>query len=104
MAHAINQIEWIRRQLYDLQTVLADTGDDKAPLIKASDVVDGTLIAVEEKLIQMKLTGNGQDGPRWPTMLSGRLRYLASTVAIYDFPQPTSSAKCRRSWKNSYRR
>ena len=92
VAHAINQIEWIRRQLYDLQTVLADTGDDKAPLIKASDVVDGTLIAVEEKLIQMKLTGNGQDGPRWPTMLSGRLRYLASTVAIYDFP-PTDQQR-----------
>jgi hypothetical protein len=93
VAHAINQLEWIRRQLYDLQAVLEDMGaEDKAPLIKALGEVDGTLIAVEEKLIQVTLTGTGQDGSQSPIMLSGRLRYLASTVSIYDFP-PTDQQR-----------
>ena len=92
VAHAINQLEWIRRQLYDLKDLLEDAGDDMPALIEAADEVDGTLIAVEEKMIQMKLTGTGQDGVRWPAMLSGRIRYLAGTVATYDFP-PTDQQR-----------
>ena len=88
VAGAVNELEWIRRQLYDLQAVLSDAaaGDDRASLVEAIGEVDGTLIAVEEKLIQMKTTGTGQDWIRWPTMLSGRLGYLIRNVATYDFP------------------
>ncbi len=88
VATAVNQLEWIRRQLYDLQAVLSDAaaGDDRASLVEAIAEVDGTLIAVEEKLVQMKRTGTGQDQIRWPTMLSGRLGYLIRVVAISDFP------------------
>ena len=103
VAGAVNQLEWIRRQLYDLkdvleaagddkQDVLEAAGDDKQALIEAADEVDGTLIAIEEKVIQMKLTGTGQDGVRWPAMLSSRIRYLAGTVATYDFP-PTDQQR-----------
>ena len=90
VANAVNQLEWIRRQLYDLQAVLADAGRES--LIEAAGEVDGTLIAVEEKMIQMKLTGTGQDGVRWPAMLSSRIRYLAGTVATSDFP-PTDQQR-----------
>jgi hypothetical protein len=83
---AINQLEWLRRQLYDLQAVLADAPAGRDSLIEATEEVDGTLIAVEEKLVQMKLTGTGQDNVRWPTMLSGRIGYLIRNVATYDFP------------------
>ncbi len=83
---AINQLEWIRRQLYDLQAVLAEAEADWESLIEAVAEVDGTLIAVEEKLVQMKRTGTGQDQIRWPTMLSGRIGYLIRNVATYDFP------------------
>ena len=88
VAHAVNQLEWIRRQLYDLQAVLTDAaaGDDRAAVVEAITEVDGTLISVEEKLIQMKRTGTGQDQIRWPTMLSGRLGYLIRVVAVADFP------------------
>ncbi len=86
VAAAVNQLEWIRRQLYDLQAVLADAGDTQASLVEVAAEVDGTLIAVEEKLIQMKKTGTGQDQIRWPTMLSGRLAYLIRVVAVSDFP------------------
>src|SRR5262249_6293206 len=44
---------------------------------------------VEEKLIQRKLTGQGQDGTRWPAKLVSKLAYLASGVASSDFP-PTA--------------
>ena len=86
IAHAVNQIEWLRRQLLDLQAVVANTGDGQKSVVEAIDEVGGTLIAVEEKLIQMKLTGTGQDRVRWPTMLSGRFTYLIRNVATYDFP------------------
>ena len=86
IAHAVNQIEWLRRQLLDLQAVVADTGDGQKSVVEAIEEVGGTLIAVEEKLIQMKLTGTGQDRVRWPAMLSGRFGYLIRNVATYDFP------------------
>jgi len=86
ITHAVNQIEWLRRQLLDLQAVVADTGDGQQSVVEAIDEIGGTLIAVEEKLIQMKLTGTGQDRVRWPTMLSGRFAYLSRNVATYDFP------------------
>ena len=82
----MNQIEWLRRQLLDLQAVVADTGDGQKSVVEAIEEVGGTLIAVEEKLIQMKLTGTGQDRVRWPAMLSGRFDYLIRNVATYDFP------------------
>ncbi len=86
VAGAINQLEWIRRQLYDLQAVLTDAGDDRASLVEAIAEVDGTVIAVEEKMVQLRRTGTGQDNIRWPTMLQGRLAYLIRNVATYDFP------------------
>lgn len=34
----------------------------------------------------MKVTGTGQDRVRWPSMLVGKIAYLASTVAVADYP------------------
>jgi photosystem II stability/assembly factor-like uncharacterized protein len=90
-AELVNRIEWIRRQLYDLRAVLEDR-DDVDEIVEAADELDTKLIGVEEQLIQMKLTGTGQDGIRWPTMLIGRLRYLAGTVGVGDFP-PTDQSR-----------
>jgi hypothetical protein len=86
-AKSINQIEWIRRQLYDLEAVAEDL-DNAAQIISAADELDGSLIGIEEKLLQLKLTGTGQDGVRWPAKVMRRLSYLARVVAIADF-QPT---------------
>lgn len=90
-AQMINRIELVRRQLYDLQTTLAarsGAGEVGAVL----DSVDRRLIDVEEELIQLKVTGTGQDGVRWPAMLVERLSYLAGTVATADFP-PTDQQR-----------
>jgi hypothetical protein len=43
---------------------------------------------VEENLIQLRVTGTGQDGVRWPAQVSERLRYLIGNTATGDF-KPT---------------
>ena len=85
-AESINRIEWIRRQLLDLQAVAEDFGTNTQAIIANADELNGTLIAVEEKLLQLKITGTGQDRVRWPTKVWGRLTYLANAVAVADFP------------------
>lgn len=88
-AVAINRIEWTRRQLQDLGAILRDQGGNgTTELLAASDSLERKLIAVEEHLIQLRLTGTGQDGVRWPARLSERLRYLMGNVATADF-RPT---------------
>ena len=90
-AGMINRIEWIRRQLYDLNAILQEQGENEE-VVTASKELDERLIGVEENLIQMKLTGTGQDAVRWPAMLVGRLGHLANGVAVADFP-PTDQER-----------
>ncbi len=91
VAELVNRIEWMRRQLYDLKAVLEDKGGEDE-VIAAADALDEKLIGVEETLIQMKLTGTGQDAIRWPLMLFSKIGYLAGTVGVADFP-PTDQAR-----------
>jgi hypothetical protein len=86
-AEAINRIEWLRRQLADLAPILEEQGDAR-DLLQAGDSLVRRLIAVEEDLIQLRLTGTGQDGVRYPAKVSERLRYLLGNVATADF-RPT---------------
>jgi hypothetical protein len=39
-------------------------------------------------MIQLKLSGTGQDDTRWPMMLASRITWLAGNVATADF-RPT---------------
>jgi photosystem II stability/assembly factor-like uncharacterized protein len=84
-AELINTIEWIRRQIYDLKDVVNGM-EGIEDIVSSADELDGTLIALEEKLFQLKLTGTGQDRVRWPTKLAGKIAYLAGVVAVADFP------------------
>ncbi len=84
-AEMVNQIEWVRRQVYDLKAVLKDQKADKE-ILEAADSLDKKLIAVEENLLQLRLTGTGQDDVRWPLKVVGKLAYLADAVATADFP------------------
>lgn len=83
-AELINRSEWIRRQLYDLKAVLQERGDAR-DILKAASDLDQKLIGVEEKLIQLKITGTGQDRVRWPVKLVGKLEHLANAVSVADF-------------------
>ena len=47
--------------------------------------LDSVATALENKMIQLKHSGKGQDAIRLPGMLMEKLSYLSSTVAIADF-------------------
>jgi hypothetical protein len=88
-ASAINRIEWTRRQVVDLEAILRDQGGTGTnEILQASRALNDKLIAVEEYLIQLRLTGTGQDGVRYPAKVSERLRYLIGAVGTSDF-KPT---------------
>jgi photosystem II stability/assembly factor-like uncharacterized protein len=91
-AEAINQIELLRRQLEDLKDVVAER-DDAEELGAAADSLGEALVAIEGNLIQLRATGTGQDGVRWPSQLVERLGYLAQSVAIGDFPPTDAEAE-----------
>jgi photosystem II stability/assembly factor-like uncharacterized protein len=81
-AAMVNQIELVRRQLYDLKPVLSEGGEAE-DLISGADELDAKLIEVEEQILQLKNTG--PDGVRWPAMIVDRLRYLVGNVSTADF-------------------
>jgi len=81
----INKIERIRRQLYDLKAILK-TQKNKRKIIESIDSVNTAFMTLEGKMIRLKVTGTGQDDVRFPAMLASRIRYLASAVAVSDFP------------------
>ncbi|HXY32253.1 MAG TPA: hypothetical protein VEI06_16215 [Gemmatimonadaceae bacterium] len=87
----INALEIVRRQLVDL-TALAGKDTSMAAMKSASDSLEQKLVAVERQLYQMRLTGRGQDGVRWPAELVEQLTYLARNVGSSDYP-PTAQAK-----------
>ena len=91
VAGMVNQLEWVRRQLYDLNRVLEDRGD-VPEILEAATELDEKLIAAETDLIRLLGTGTGQDGVRWAPKLAEEIRYLAGAVATGDFA-PTDQAR-----------
>jgi hypothetical protein len=87
VADMINQIEWIRKQLYDLKVMLKEKHGTET-IIKAGDELDQKFIEIENFLFSMELSGSG-DGLRWPDKFYVKLRFLANDIGKSDFP-PTS--------------
>jgi len=54
-------------------------------VIKAAAALNKKLIAIEENLIQRRLTGQGQDTVRWPPKLISKINYLANGLGGADF-------------------
>jgi hypothetical protein len=88
VADMINQIEWIRKQIYDLKALLEED-KDTAEIQKSSDDLDKLFISVEENLFQMRLSGSSQDMFRFPIKLYGKLGGLAGGVGRSDFAPTT---------------
>ncbi len=85
LAEDINRIEKIRRQLLDMKAMLKTQEKEKS-LCKLVGSMDTAFILLEGKMIRLKITGTGQDDVRYPARLASRIRYLASVVAVADFP------------------
>lgn len=90
VAKMVNRIEWMRKQIYDLQEMIKKK-EEVEDVTKAGKELDEKLIAVEENLIQLKLTGGSQDILRWPMKLYGKISMLAGSITSGDYP-PTDQA------------
>lgn len=83
----VNRIEWIRRQLYDAIDILEDQGESE-DLVETAGALDAALVMIEDELIQLQVTGTGQDQVRFPGKALERLNYLMGGVTTADF-RPT---------------
>jgi len=90
VAGMVNRIEWMRHQVNELRARLEDTKDSAqvADVSTAADSLDAHLVALEGKMIQLKLSGTGQDDTRWPMMLASRIAWVVGNIATGDF-RPT---------------
>ena len=89
LAASVNQIESLRVQLTSLENQLG-TDDTAKAIRKAADGLADKLIGVEGNLLQLKLTGRGQDGTRWAPMLLQKISYLAAEVGGSSDFSPTT--------------
>ncbi len=80
----VNQIEVIRGQIQKLTATLEGASDSVAVKPRA-EALEKKLIEIEENLIQLKLTGQGQDTVRYPPKLLTKINYLAGGLASGDF-------------------
>jgi hypothetical protein len=91
----INQVELVRKQIVDMSGYVEGRPDAGA-IVKAGKDLDQKLVAFEETLFQMRLTGGGQDVFRNPTKLYEHIGFLAQMVETSwgnvgsDYP-PTSA-------------
>lgn len=83
-AAAVARIEAVRVQL----DVLRRHGNADADVRRLADSVEAALIAEEMNLVDLRLTGAGQDGVRFGSKLIGKLGYLFNGMTSSDF-RPT---------------
>ncbi len=94
----INQIELIRKQIYDLKELLE--GDESAgPVITAGEELDKKLMAVEDNFFDLRLAWAGDDYLRWPDKLHTKLSKLARYIGQSDFPPTTQQVEVHEMFK-----
>jgi len=99
MAATVNQIESLRAQLVALGRELG-TDDTSKPVHKATDVLGEKLAGIEASLLQLRLTGRGQDDCRWAPMLLQKLYYLFNQLeSSADFPPTTQQTAVQEELK-----
>jgi photosystem II stability/assembly factor-like uncharacterized protein len=89
LVEMINLAETLRGQLASLRAVLAGESGPK-DVRDAAEALDKKIVAVEENLFQVRVTGRGQDILRAPMKLVEQLLYLANHVTSGDFA-PTAA-------------
>jgi len=82
-AGLINELERVRSQLQALSRTV-----DNQEIRALAEAMEGKMADVESNLIELRLTGRGQDGVRFGSRLLGKLGYLANGLAATDF-KPT---------------
>jgi len=83
-ADAVHRIEDVRVQLEAISRVV-----DDAVVKRAADSLQRQLVDAEMNLVELRMTGRGQDGVRFGSRLIGKLGYLANGIASSDH-RPTN--------------
>ncbi|HEX9754713.1 MAG TPA: hypothetical protein VGA42_03365 [Gemmatimonadales bacterium] len=87
----INRSELVRSQLRSLKATLG--GDSvTADVRAAADSLAEKVVGLEENLLQLRITGRGQDVIRYPAKLAEKLAYLAGDISGADYA-PTGSQR-----------
>ncbi len=95
----VNQIESLRAQLVAFGKELG-TDEASKPVRKAADDLAEKLAGIEGTLLQLKLTGRGQDDCRWSPMLLQKVGYLFSQLdSSADFPPTTQQSAVQEELK-----
>jgi photosystem II stability/assembly factor-like uncharacterized protein len=76
-AEMIDQIERLRSRIQALGS---------ADIRAVADSLERKLMDVEGRLIDLRMTGRGQDEVRWPVRAAGQISYLAGGIASSDYP------------------
>lgn len=84
-----NSIEWIRKQIDDLQDFMKTDGVGK-DVIEASVKLDQKFIDVEQKLFVLRTTGASENGLRFPQQFYSHIKMLGNYVMNGD-ARPTKS-------------
>jgi photosystem II stability/assembly factor-like uncharacterized protein len=91
---AVNKAESARGQLAALQVRLGDKGPKDVK--DAAEALDRKLLAAEEDLFQVRVTGRGQDLLRWPMKVTEQLAYLLGRVTESDFAPTAAQLEVRQ--------
>ena len=83
-ASAVTRADLVRAQLENLRRLNSD-----AEVKKAADALNTKLADAEMSLVDLRLTGNGQDNVRFAAALLANLGYLANGLSGGDF-RPTN--------------
>ena len=92
LSESVNQLESLRAQLAAFSKEMGSDDASKAAKKSADDLAE-KLTTVESKLLQLKLTGRGQDDCRWPPMLLHKLAYVSNQLdSSADFAPTTQQS------------
>jgi len=92
LANVVNQIESLRAQLAAFEKELG-TGDSSKASREAAKSLGEKLVSVEGTLLQLMITGRGQDQIRWTPMLLQKVTYLFEQLdGMADFSPTTQQA------------
>jgi hypothetical protein len=78
---AVHQVEVLRVQLQNLARFAEDE-----EVLEAVDELAQELEDLQMRMVDLRLTGQGQDAVRFGVRLLGKLGYLTNNVSVADFP------------------
>ena len=90
-AEMLGTIEDVRAQARALTSQLAN--DASAAAVRSgADSLEQRFIALERRMVDLRLTGRGQDEVRYPVKLGGQIGYVEGGISSSDFA-PTTQQK-----------